>query len=897
MPDPLLTLDAPASPADTASGDTAVVTRTDPIALEAAPGQPPAAGPRYVLGEEIARGGMGAVCRATDTVLGREVAVKTLQSRYGPDSSAARRFAGEARITGQLQHPAIPPVHDLGTLPDGRPFLAMKLIRGDTLDESLRERPDITHGRGRFVAAFEQICHAVAYAHACGVIHRDLKPANVMVGAFGEVQVMDWGLAKVVRIADPSAGRDDAEAAGPEIRPLREVDAHFTQAGSVLGTPAYMSPEQAVGAVGKIDARSDVFGLGGILAAILTGRPPFGGGTAELTRQQAALGKVQDCFGRLDGCGADPELVALCKRCLAPEQEDRPADAGEVAKAVAELRAAADERARQADRDRVKAAGEKVAAELKVAEQRRRARLRLALATAVALLAVGGGAFAWWQAEVKAEKAELEAERAAADADIRSKEAAAREQAARLLALATELRLQHRYAESATALGQARDAAAAGAEDLLPAVERARADLAFVRDLDAIRAKRSTWISEPGGKGRFDWAAAPPAYRTAFASRGLDVVADPPRAGAAAAAAAIRGDLVAALDDWFVLEPEPAIRTAVSAALRTADPDSAAAPFRVPAVSSDRAALADLAARLDVARTPPGALIAIAGRMTRRGVDILPLLRRAVLYHPRDFQLAFTLGMAAPRGTADSVPALRAARALRPDHVPTLTLLAIGLIALKDTGEAIAAFEEAIRADALAGGRNAAHLHYNLANALADGGRLDEAIRVCQTAVALDAKDARGHYNLGIFLFRKGAFDEAVRACETAGELDPLNARGVENLGVARHAAGDLDGTIRAWEDVRRLEPKNPVIRIKLSAVYVSRLRHRDAIRVAQEAVGLAPKSADTHAALGDSLRAFRDIVGARAAFGKAAELDPAQYGPLLRRLQAEPAPPPREVE
>src|SRR5262249_38149978 len=147
---------------------------------------------RYALGAEIARGGMGVIYRVADTVLRREVAVKVLQERFAPDSNTARRFADEARITGQLQHPGIPPVHALGTLPDGRPFLAMKLIKGDTLDDLLKQRPDPSADRGRFVAAFEQVCQAVAYAHAHGVIHRDLKPANVMVGSFGEVQVMDW---------------------------------------------------------------------------------------------------------------------------------------------------------------------------------------------------------------------------------------------------------------------------------------------------------------------------------------------------------------------------------------------------------------------------------------------------------------------------------------------------------------------------------------------------------------------------------------------------------------------------------------------------------------------------------------------------------------------------------
>src|SRR5207253_1897778 len=128
----------------------------------------------------------GVVYRARDLGLQREVAVKILLDRYAGNTAAAERFIAEARITGQLQHPGIPAVHQVGTLPDGRPFLAMKLIRGRTLSDLLAEGPVDT------LAVFEAICQAVAYAHAHGVIHRDLKPANVMVGSFGEVQVMDW---------------------------------------------------------------------------------------------------------------------------------------------------------------------------------------------------------------------------------------------------------------------------------------------------------------------------------------------------------------------------------------------------------------------------------------------------------------------------------------------------------------------------------------------------------------------------------------------------------------------------------------------------------------------------------------------------------------------------------
>jgi serine/threonine protein kinase len=179
----------PSSPADTRSVGEAT---NDPDSSSAQPisANLPSGPSGYELLDEIGRGGMGIVYRGRDVALSRDVAVKLLQDRYALTSLVARRFVDEAKITGQLQHPGIPPVHEVGELPDGRPFLVMKLIKGRTLADLIA---DGSENRGSLIAVFEQVCQAVAYAHNHGVVHRDLKPANVMVGAFGEVQVMDWG--------------------------------------------------------------------------------------------------------------------------------------------------------------------------------------------------------------------------------------------------------------------------------------------------------------------------------------------------------------------------------------------------------------------------------------------------------------------------------------------------------------------------------------------------------------------------------------------------------------------------------------------------------------------------------------------------------------------------------
>src|SRR5262249_20488378 len=243
-------------------------------------GVPAGGAGRHQLLDPIGRGGMGAVLRGHDPDLGRELAVKVLLPQHRGNRGLVRRFLEEAQICGQLQHPGVPPVHELGRLDDGRPYFTMKLVRGRTLAALLAERPDPAAERPHFLAIFEQVCQTVAYAHEKGVLHRDLKPANVMVGRFGEVQVMAWGLAKVLTPA--GRGREAPETAPAEEPSVVQTAGSGpagpqTQAGEVLGTFAYMPPEQARGEAGWLDERCDVFSLGAVLCAVLTGRPPYTG--------------------------------------------------------------------------------------------------------------------------------------------------------------------------------------------------------------------------------------------------------------------------------------------------------------------------------------------------------------------------------------------------------------------------------------------------------------------------------------------------------------------------------------------------------------------------------------------------------------------------------------------
>ena len=271
---------------------------------------------RYQLVGEVARGGMGAILEGRDIDLGRDLAIKVILEEHRDVPEIVRRFVEEAQIGGQLQHPGIVPVYELGRFPDGRLYIAMKLVRGRTLAALLESRRSPSDDRPRFISIFEQVCQTMAYAHSRGVVHRDLKPSNVMVGSFGEVQVMDWGLAKVLDqggVADElraRRGRDDATA----IRTIRARSlADESHAGSVLGTPAYMAPEQARGEIDTVDERADVFGLGSILCEILSGQPPYVGKTGADVHRMAQRADLEDALNRLDACGADAELVALAK--------------------------------------------------------------------------------------------------------------------------------------------------------------------------------------------------------------------------------------------------------------------------------------------------------------------------------------------------------------------------------------------------------------------------------------------------------------------------------------------------------------------------------------------------------------------------------------------------------
>jgi len=284
-------------------------------------------GHRYRRLRVHARGGLGQVYVAEDTELHREVAVKEIQPERADDPSSRSRFLMEAEITGALEHPGIIPVYGLGAYADGRPYYAMRFVRGDSLKEtidqfhaqdwSLRPLLERISALRPLLRRLIDTCNAVAYAHSRGVLHRDLKPQNVMLGKFGETLVLDWGLAKVGIEAKDRESANDLTT-DPLVRPSSGSE-HGTRAGSTLGTPGYMSPEQAAGRHDELSPASDVYSLGVTLHVLLTGRKP-----GDESDTIPATGTNRPATDAPIGNGWQPApLVAICRKAMAEQPRDR----------------------------------------------------------------------------------------------------------------------------------------------------------------------------------------------------------------------------------------------------------------------------------------------------------------------------------------------------------------------------------------------------------------------------------------------------------------------------------------------------------------------------------------------------------------------------------------------
>ncbi len=280
---------------------------------------------RYFLLGEIGRGGMGRILSARDREIGREVALKVLLDGNSVSDSLIRRFWTEVQATGQLEHPSIIPIHDVGRLPSGEPFYVMKKLTGRTLADILAQLEDgdseavEEFTRPRLLTIFQKIAHAVAYAHDHGVIHRDIKPANIMVGGYGEAILIDWGLAKVLG-AEGSASESHAEP----VQLSGRYSAVATQSGTITGTPQYMSPEATEGHPDLITTKSDVYGLGAVLYEILTLEPPYPDLGFVPTVMKVRNGELTPPRERTPHLAIPQALEDLCLRAMDQDPTERP---------------------------------------------------------------------------------------------------------------------------------------------------------------------------------------------------------------------------------------------------------------------------------------------------------------------------------------------------------------------------------------------------------------------------------------------------------------------------------------------------------------------------------------------------------------------------------------------
>ena len=876
---------------------------------------------RLQLFGEIARGGMGAILKGRDPDLGRDLAVKVLLDTHRDNPDLVLRFVEEAQIAGQLQHPGVVPVYELGQFADFRPYFSMKLVRGRTLAEVLRDRLDPGHDLSTHVATWLQICQTMAYAHARGVIHRDLKPSNVMLGNFGEVQVMDWGLAKVLPrggiVDDASTVKPAAyESAVSTARSGRGADSDLSLGGVVLGTPSYMAPEQARGETDRLDERCDVFALGSILCEILTGKPAFSGRTSGEIHLKATEADLSDALARLDVCRADAELVILAKDCLAAELEHRPRDAGVVAARGLAYVGSLERRMRQAELERAAETARAEEAGHRVLVERQRRRYQLGLAASVVVLSVLGGlSFTLWAQQRQARIAR--AEWALNEATSKRDKAQDKPDDPTSWMAAAQAVSDAAAAVNEAGVPEIVERLAVLRGDVRSRLEAARRDRAL---LDAVASVRSS-------KQDLRHSGADAEYTRAFREAGLDVDGESAEevGGKLRVRSGVVDAAVAALDDWALErragnQPMSRWRRPLEAA-RAADPDRFRDRARAALLQSDpkvqETELRALAADPAAAQLPPPSalLLAAALRKLKAFEPAVALLRAVTGRHPDDvwanYGLAETLFELNPTARDEAVRYYTAARALRPEtaHVLAHLLNTMGrgdeaVIVFADladrrphdsrnltcygdllTGrarpEAAGILERAVlegRAevdvkpdDALAH-RNLGLALSSLGYALINLQEFDEsAVKFRESAVefrhaiGLEADDAWSYFRLGIVLERLGKPDEAVASYRESIRLSPDYADAHHFLGRLLTSLKKFDQATAECREAIRLKSDVAEFHVALGLVLSFQQKKDEAIAELRLAQRMNPEYAEAHCSLAIVLSEFGDYAGAAA--------------------------------
>jgi tetratricopeptide (TPR) repeat protein/tRNA A-37 threonylcarbamoyl transferase component Bud32 len=846
---------------------------------------------RYHIEGEIAHGGVGIVLRAHDSAFQRSLAVKVLLAKHRDKPDVAQRFLEEAQVMGQLQHPGIPPVYDLGELPDGRPYFALKLIKGQTLATLLKERQHPADDLPHLLTIFGQVCQTIAYAHSRGILHRDLKPSNVMVGAFGEVQVMDWGLAKVLGSQRKSATAIQPEEMSTIATVRTAVDDLLTQEGAVMGTLAYMAPEQARGQVDQLDERCDVFGLGAMLCALLTGKPPYVAPTKAEVYRQAKEAALTDAYGRLDACGADAELMQLAKACLTPERAERPRHAGVVAEAVTAYEAQVRERLQQAEVARAQAL-------VKVREERKRRRVTLALAVAVVVLLLGGSVAGWWyQQQAAAQQRRLDEAQQGIEASLteaRKLREAGLQQVDNPSAWGSTLAAARTALEHArTLLSQepvlAETVLAQQTQQVQALLEADRKDWQLLAVYDQVRLEQSQWDLQ---RRSFKMAESYPRLQQALAEYGLAIgglKADKAAARLRQRPSAVQPYVRAVLEECRTWVPKEEVgqRQWLTAVLAV-DGDPWLKQFRQALAKGAWAEVEQLAAQAEVGRYHPAVLIGLVRKLPEeaRAGQVL-LLRRTQQQYPGDFWVNFALGDALYHSLsfsgvdrparAEELPVmneaaafLRVAVGLRPGNPTAHNNLGLTLMIQGDMKAAIACFKQALTLDP-----QQTSAHTNLGNALKVQGDLEGAIACYKKALILDPKYVPAHGSLGTALHRQGELKGAIASYKKVLDLDPKDAKAHYSLGTVLYEQGDVSGAIACCRKALALDPKLAPAHNNLGLALQAQGDLKGAMACYHKALALDPKYAPAHNNLGHALYNKKDLDGAIACYHKALTLDP----------------------
>jgi serine/threonine-protein kinase len=815
-----------------------------PTSVEERPASAPqargAAGSRYRPLRFHARGGLGEVHVARDGELGREVALKRIQARHAHHDEARRRFLREAEVTARLEHPGVVPVYGLVHDADGQPCYAMRFIQGETLTEAIdrfhhadqaqrdpgERRVALRELLGRFVAA----CNTIAYAHSRGVLHRDLKPGNIMLGPFGETLVVDWGLAKVF-------GGTEAAPASGEDEPGRDAIDPETRLGQAIGTPAYMSPEQAAGRWNVVGPASDVYGLGATLYALLTGQAPFRGAARDVL-PRVERGDFPP--PRQQNRAVPRALEAICLKAQALRPEDRYASAT----------ALKDDLEKWLADEPVSAYREPL-----LARTGRWVRRHKTLVTSVgvsALLALVVAGDAWRRAR------RIEADRLA-QAKSQIEAALTRATAFRDQARTVPFADRPRWKDALKlwklaneAANQAKDLVLAGPIDeparqeleeriteLQQEAWQAEKDRVVVQDIELIRLQQAQVEGID-----FNRALAVREYARTFADYGIDVkTLEPAETAVRIRRCEIGTDLIAALDEWLIDEWDEATKQRLFQVFKALDPDPAAFRNQVrdAVVRNDIAALRRVAVAREVQDLPPTALEILGERLDKwRAWDVaVAMLRTAQRRYPDDFWINMRLAHCLcllPSHEDEGVAFYRAALALRPQSPGVHNNLGMALLHQGKRAEAIDAFNDALRLKP-----DFALAHSNLGRALGEQGKLPEAIAACEKAIRYKADYAPTYFYLGRALHQQGKLEEALAAYRKFAGLDTSFADVHYHIGVALYQQGMLDEAVSAYRQALQVNPNYVEAHCALGVALREQGKLAEAVEACRKGVQLRP--------------------------------------------------------